>query len=82
MLKAAAVEAVAEYNGRTAAAAPVVKPDSVRSFMAEADKGQAQERAASGNALVVTRDRKDSAVYEARDEKSNTIVHRAYVKKY
>ncbi len=79
MLKAAAVEAVAEQNGRTAAAP--AKPAMVRAFMSDADSGRAEERAASGSTRIVTRDRKDSAVYEARDEKSKTIVHKAYVKK-
>jgi hypothetical protein len=80
MLKAAAIEAVAEHDGRSGSV-PVAKPAEVRAFMAEADEGQAEERAASGSARIVTRDRKDSAVYEARDDKSKTVVHRAYVKK-
>jgi hypothetical protein len=80
MLKAAAIEAVAEQDSRSASV-PVAKPAEVRAFMAEADEGQAEERAASGSARIVTRDRKDSAVYEARDDKSKTVVHRAYVKK-
>lgn len=80
MLKAAAIEAVAEKDGRSASV-PVAKPAEVQAFMADADEGQAEERAASGSARIVTRDRKDSAVYEARDDKSKTVVHRAYVKK-
>jgi hypothetical protein len=80
MLKAAAVEAVAEQDGHSAAS-PVARPDAVTAFMAEADRGHAEERVASGSARIVTRDQKDSAVYEARDEKSKTVVHRAYVKK-
>jgi hypothetical protein len=80
MLKAAAIEAVAEQDSRSASV-PVAKPAEVRAFMAEADEGQSEERAASGSARIVTRDRKDSAVYEARDDKSKTVVHRAYVKK-
>lgn len=80
MLKAAAIEAVAEKHER-AGAAPVAKPDEVKAFMSDADRGRAEERAASGAAVIVTRDQKDSAVYEARDDKSKTVVHRAYVKK-
>ena len=80
MLKAAAVEAVAEQGSRTSASAPA-KPAAVEAFLADADKGRVEERAASGSARIITRDQKDSAVYEARDERSKTIVHRAYVKK-
>jgi hypothetical protein len=80
MLKAAAVEAVAEHNGRTTAFA-TPKPDAVRGLISGADSAPAEERAASGGTRIVTRNNKDSAVYEARDDKSKTIVHRAYVKK-
>lgn len=79
MLKAAAIEAVAENNGRSSAVA--AKPDAVKSFLADADKGRAEERAVSAGTSIVTRDRKDSAVYETRDEKSKVVVHRSYVKK-
>ena len=79
MLKAAAIEAVA---GRSdSAPALPTKPAEVQAFMSGADRAPAKERAASGSARVVTRDKDDSAVYEARDEKSKTVVHRAYVKK-
>jgi len=80
MLKAAAIEAVAEHDDR-AAVRPAAKPEEIKAFMYGADQGPAEERAASGSSRVVTRDKKDSAVYEARDEKSKTVVHRAYVKK-
>ena len=80
MLKAAAVEAVAEKDERSSAT-PAAKPEEIKAFMSDADRGPANERAASGSARIVTRDKKDSAVYEARDEKSKTVVHRAYVKK-
>lgn len=81
MLKAAAVEAVAENNGRTTATAPPAKPDAVKAFLLDGDSAPAEERAASGGTRIITRDRKDSAVYEARDDKNKTVVHRAYVKK-
>jgi len=80
MLKAAAVEAVAEHDSR-ASAAPLAKPEAIKAFLSDADKGRVEERAASGSTRIVTRDQKDSAVYEARDDKSKTVVHRAYVKK-
>jgi hypothetical protein len=80
MLKAAAIEAVAEYNSRSPSA-PAARPDAVRAFLSDADRGQAAERTANGSTTIVTRDRKDSAVYEAHDERSKTVVHRAYVRK-
>lgn len=80
MLKAAAVEAVSEHDS-FARSAPIAKPAEVQAFMSGADQAPADERAASGTARIVTRDKKDSAVYEARDDKSKTVVHRAYVKK-
>ena len=81
MLKAAAIEAVAEQNVRSIAAVPA-KPAAVRAFLDDADRGRAEERAASTGTRIITRDQKDSAVYEARDERSKTVVHRAYVKKH
>ena len=81
MLKAAAVEAVSERNARTVAAPPA-KPDAVREFIVDADRGHGEERSASAGTRIVTRDQADKAVYEARDAKSKTVVHRAYVKKH
>ena len=81
MLKAAAVEAVAEHDSRRPSIARA-KPDAVQAFLLDADKGRAEERAVSGGTRIVTRDQKDSAVYEARDDRSKTIVHRNYVKKH
>jgi hypothetical protein len=80
MLKAAAIEAVSEKDGRSATL-PAAKPSEVQAFMSEADEGRAEERAASGSARIVTRDRKDSAVYEARDDKSKTVLFCFFVKK-
>ena len=80
MLKAAAVEAVAHSRG--VRIADPVKADAVNAFIADADEGDVKERAASGNASVVTREQKDNVVFEARDDKSKTIVHRSYVKKH
>lgn len=80
MLKAAAVEAVAEQNTMSGAVLPA-RPEAIKAFLSDADSGRAQERATGGSTLIITRDKKDSAVYEARDERSKTVVHRAYVKK-
>jgi len=79
MLKAAAVEAVSHSRGvRLAEGA---KPKDVTSFIADADRGKAKSRPASGASSVVTREDKDNVVFEARDDKSKLIVHRNYVKK-
>jgi hypothetical protein len=79
MLKAAAVEAVA--NSRGVRLAEPVKSDEVKGFIADADKGRANERSVSGSASIVTRERKDNVVFEARDDKSKVVVHKNYVKK-
>lgn len=77
MLKAAAVEAIAEGNRGGTTASP--KPASVEAFLTDAEKGKAKERATSGRSKVVTRENEGSAVFEARD-KSDLVVHRNYVK--
>jgi hypothetical protein len=79
MLKAAAVEAVAHSRGIRLA--EPAKADAVKSFLADAEKGAPKERAASGNASIVTREDKDNVVFESRDDKSKVVVHRSYVKK-
>ena len=79
MLKAAAVEAVSHSRG--VRLAEPVKSDAVGKFLADADEGAVQERMASGNASIVKREQKDNVMFEARDYKSKTIVHRSYVKK-
>ncbi|MGQ0541643.1 MAG: ARPP-1 family domain-containing protein [Blastocatellia bacterium] len=79
MLKAAAIEAVADSRG--VRLADPVKADAVKAFITDADRGRAKERAVAGSASVVTREEKDNVVFEARDDKSKVIVHRSYVKK-
>jgi hypothetical protein len=79
MLKAAAVEAVAHSRG--VRLTEPAKADAVKNFLADAEKGAAKERSASGNASIVTREDKDNVVFEARDDKSKVVVHRSYVKK-
>lgn len=77
MLKAAAIEAVAEGNGATTAASP--KPAAIEEFLSDTDKGKAKERPTSGKSKVITREADGNAVYEARD-KADVVVHRNYVK--
>ena len=77
MLKAAAVEAVAESS--RASDAPVPKPASIETFISEAEKGRAKARTTSGKSKVITKENDGSTVFEARD-KADLVVHRNYVK--
>lgn len=77
MLKAAAIEAVAEGNSATATPSP--KPSAIEAFLSDTDKGKAKERPTAGRSKVVTREADGNAVYEARD-KADVVVHRNYVK--
>jgi hypothetical protein len=78
MLKAAAIEAVAEKNGASVNA-PAPKPAAIEGFITEAEKGRAKERSTSGKSKVVTRENDGNTMFEARD-KSDLVVHRNYVK--
>jgi len=79
MLKAAATEAVAESRGIRLAAP--VKAEAVKGFIDDSEKAAGKERSVSANGRVITREDKDNAMFEARDEKSKTVVHKNYVKK-
>lgn len=80
MLKAAATEAVAE--SRSVRLAEPVKAEAVRSLIDDAERAKPTTRAtASGKAKVVTREDKDNVLVEARDEKSDVVVHKNYVRK-
>jgi len=79
MLKAAAVEAVA--NSRGVRLADPVKADAVKGFLADADRGREKARPVSGSASIITREQNENVVFEARDEKQKLTVHKSYVKK-
>ena len=79
MLRAAATEAVAEYNNRLAFRP--VKSDQILEFMQQAEKAKSEERATTKGAKVIIRSDKENSLYEAVDEKSKVTVHRNYVKK-
>ena len=79
MLKAAAVEAVA--NSRGVRLADPVKAEAVKGFLTDADRGRESARPVSGSASIVTREQKENVVFEARDDKSKLVVHKNYVKK-
>jgi hypothetical protein len=79
MLKAAATEAVSE--SRSVRLADPVKPAAVRELIDDAERGRSTEQTVGKGARLVTREDKDNVLYEARDEKSNTVVHKSYVRK-
>jgi len=80
MLKASAVEAVAELDGRSKIYAAAPKSASVTEFMEESEKGRAQEKRGPGKTMVTTRESKENVVFEARDEKADAVIHKSYVK--
>lgn len=82
MLKAAAVEALANRDAGNISAPTPPKPEAVSGFLVDAEKGKGEERKAAGSGRIVTRDKKDSAMFEAVDERSKIVVHRSYVKKH
>lgn len=79
MLKAAATEAVAE--SRNVRLAEPVTASAVRDFIDDAEKAESKEQALGAGARLVTREDKDNVMFEARDEKSKTVVHKSYVRK-
>lgn len=80
MLKAAATEAVAESRG--VRLADPAKPSSVKELIDDAERAKAKEERTVGKAgRLVTREDKDNVMIEARDTKSDVVVHKSYVKK-
>ncbi len=79
MLRAAATEAVAEYNARLAFR-PVKSPQ-VSAFMKDADAAKAETRKAPTGTTIIVKADSENSVYESIDEKSKVVVHRSYVKK-
>ena len=79
MLRAAAIEAVAESGGSSSINVPAPKPNAVESFITDAEKGRAKERPTSGKSKVITRENEGNTMFEARD-KADLIVHRNYVR--
>jgi hypothetical protein len=79
MLKAAATEAVAESRGVRLAES--VKAEAVKTFIDDSENAAKREQTLSAGAKLITREDKDNVMFEARDEKSKTVVHKNYVKK-
>jgi ARG/rhodanese/phosphatase superfamily protein len=79
LLKAAAVEAIAEQGGVKAAPRA---PADVRQWMAEADRAGAQEKAVGPRVKLRTREAPANVVFETLDtEDKDGVLHKSYVAK-
>lgn len=80
LLKASAVEAVAESN-KDVAAKPVVS-EVVHTFLTDAEKGRAEAREVTRRVKVVTREDDKNIFFETQDRTANDgWVHRNYIRK-
>jgi hypothetical protein len=81
LLKASAVEAVAEQKaGKPEAAA--VKADDVRSFIEESESGAAEDKDVNQRVQLRTRETQSNIVFETRDRaRKSAWVHRSYINK-
>jgi hypothetical protein len=79
LLKASAIEAVAEYRKGETFDAP--KPAEVHSLLDDS-KGQEKQKDVSGRVQMITRETDGSVSFETRDRaKADAWVHRNYIKK-
>lgn len=80
LLKASAIEAVAELRRGERFAAP--KPDAVQGFLDDSSKGSEKQKDVSSRVQMVTRESDENVFFETRDRaKSGVWVHRNYIKK-
>ncbi|NNF00208.1 MAG: hypothetical protein HKN25_14410 [Pyrinomonadaceae bacterium] len=79
MLKAAAIEAVANLDEKVKF--NLVKPGEVYAFLLGADRGRASTQNVSSRSKVVTREEKNSVLFEAVDARRKIVVHKNYVSK-
>ena len=81
LLKASAIEAVAELHRGEKFEAP--KPAAVQGFLDDAEKGADKPKDVSPRVQMVTRESDENVFFETRDRaKSDTWVHRNYIKKH
>ena len=81
LLKASAIEAVADLRRGEKFEAP--KPAAVQGFLDDAEKGADKPKDVSPRVKMVTRESDDNVFFETRDRsKSDTWVHRNYIKKH
>jgi hypothetical protein len=80
LLKASAVEAIAEFQ--KGAKFEAVTAESVRAFFTEAEKGKASDNEVTARVRMVTRETDKNVLFETRDEKQKDAwLHRSYVMK-
>jgi hypothetical protein len=80
LLKASAIEAVAEQKGEQKFEAP--KSAEVLGFLDDGAKGAESEKTVSSRVQLVTRDSKENVSFDTRDRgKSDAVVHRNIIKK-
>ena len=80
LLKATAVEAVAELN-KDIEAKPVVS-ETVHTFLSDSEKGKAEARQVTRRVKVVTREDDKNIFFETQDRAANDgWVHRNYIRK-
>ncbi len=80
MLKAAAVEAVANLNEKVKFT--TVKPGEVWALLEGAARGKATEQTVSKRSKVITREDEKNVLFEAVDSSSKLVIHRNYVTKH
>jgi len=79
MLKAAAIEAVANLNEKVVFSR--VKPGEVQAFLLGAEKGKAREQTVSTRSKVITRENERNVLFESVDTKRKIVIHRNYIRK-
>jgi hypothetical protein len=80
LLKATAVEAIAELNGETKA--PTLSADAVQNFLGTAEAPKPTEKAVTNRVRLLTREDEKNIFFETRDRnQGNAWVHRNYIKK-
>ena len=80
LLKASAIEAVAELKRGEKFAAP--KPADVQGFLDEDAKGAEKQKDVTGRVQMVTRETSENIAFETRDRaKSDAVVHKNIIKK-
>lgn len=79
LLKAAAVEAVAERRSGTKFAAPTAAD--IRTVLSEAENGRQTLQSTGGRAQIVRKDSAKTALFDTRDSRSGESIHKNYVVK-
>ncbi|MFN2491704.1 MAG: ARPP-1 family domain-containing protein [Pyrinomonadaceae bacterium] len=79
LLKANAVEAIAETR---AGKFEPPKPENIKAFLADSEKGSATEKEVSARVGLVTREDENNIVFETRDRaQKDVVIHKNYIKK-